>query len=418
MPFPRFRPPTSSSPILLLLSGLLTGCPSAVLSQYEEARTAALADPGPVPSDWRPDAALYLSPELLDRLLVVVLEEHGTLRDEITVSIPLGGRLTLKPDLTVQSIDLQSTTRCEDCLAVDVTLTGPVAWRAGRATGDVPITAHAEFDTAFESTSDGEGTWTVTARPRDVRDLDLDLGGTTAMLEPLLESTLGDWFRAELLQRIPPINLGSFGNEDVPLRAVRVASARKGLAVGLLTGSPTPETLEEEVRRARQGWRLDISEDSLLDLAKAASFRAGPVSHDVVIEPTALSFTPDGFALEMRLWRPVGRGWWRDYSVQGQLEVKKRRVVLTPTTVEEGPKSKGAFFVDPLATLGEGRILEAIEDSINTAVPTHYATTAEGLQLSANLTGLQSANGMVTLRGDLEIARAKRKPRTGPRRPR
>jgi hypothetical protein len=402
----------------LLFLGPLAGCPSAVLSQYEEARTAALADPGPVPSDWRPDASLYLSPKLLDRLLVAVLEEHGTLQDEISVSIPLGGRLTLQPDLTVESIDLQSTNRCADCLAVDVTLTGPVAWRAGRNRGEVPVTAHAEFDTAFESTTDGEGVWTVTARPRDVRALNLELGGTTAMIEPLLESALGDWFRAELLRRIPPIDLGSFGNEEVPLRAVKVASARRGLAVGLLSASPTPDPLGEVEQRAKRGWRLDISSDSLLDLAQAASFRAGPVSHDVVIEPTALSFTPDGFALEMRLWRPVGRGWWRDYSVQGQLELEKRRVVLTPTSVEEGAKSKGAFFVDPLAALGEGRILQAIEDSINTAVPSRYVTTAEGLRLSANLTGLESASGMVTLRGDLEIGRAKRKPRSGPSRPR
>jgi len=389
-----------------------------VLSQYEDARTAALADPGPLAPDWRPDAVLHLSPELLDRLLVAVLEEHGTLRDEVAVSIPLGGRLTLKPDLTVESIDLQSTNRCEECLAVDVTLTGPVAWQAGRKEGEIPVTAHAEFDTAFESTADGKGTWTVTARPRDVRTLTLDLGGTVAMLGPLLESTLGDWLRTDLLRRIPPIELGSFGTDDVPLRALKVTSAPQGLAVGLLTGSPTPEPLEQDPRRTRQGWRLDISEDSLLDLAKAASFRSEPVSHDVVIEPTALSFTPDTFTLGIRLWRPVGRGWWRDYTVQGQLEVKKRRVVLTPTTVEEGPKSKGAFFVDPLATLGEGRILEAIEASMNTAVPSNYATTAEGLRLSANLTGVESAAGTVTLRGDLEVERARRKPKSTPPRPR
>ena len=63
----------------LVLVPLLTACPKSIIPDYEAARAEALAEPGPAPTGWTPDAALTLSNNLIDTLITTALAEQGAL---------------------------------------------------------------------------------------------------------------------------------------------------------------------------------------------------------------------------------------------------------------------------------------------------------------------------------------------------
>jgi len=107
------------------------------------------------------------------------------------------------------------------------------------------------------------------------------------------------------------------------------------LVLELLTDTPDPQAVREPDQVPGNGWRLDLATDSLLDLARIASFRAEPLPRQIVAEPTSLYVDGRSFTLGLRLWRVKGRGWWRDYSVTGTLAVTgDDRIALTPERVE------------------------------------------------------------------------------------
>lgn len=391
------------SAVSLLAIALSAGCPGSVIAQYEQAKSDALADPGPAPEVWEPDAAFYLAPDAVEAVVEAMMEQQDTFSGEFTYRVPVLGAVVVTPDVELKRLKLASTDRCDDCLAVAATLRGDVGWRLGQSHGSAPVKVSADFDTEFTTRGDADGTWTVVVRPKRIRELQVEIDGVFAALSGSLENELGKWAEEHLLDQIQEMPVGEFGTDEVPLRAAKVSSANRGIAVSLLTRSPTPTPLPRVKPKLESGWQLDLSADSLLDLARAQAFATGPVTRDVVIEPTGLTFHPGRFALDMRLWRPVGKGWWRDYHVDGTLELKPRGIGLEPETVEEGERSKGAAVVDPLAALGEGIILKAIEDNVAMTLPSGYSTSAQGVRFDATLEGLTQSDGVVRLRGTLTV---------------
>ena len=112
--------------------------------------------------------------------------------------------------------------------------------------------------------------------------------------------------------------------------------------------------------------------------------------------------------LGLRLWRTSGKGWWRDYTVSGPVTLTKSRIKLKAEDVREDGKSKGAVLADPLAALGEGIILRAIENSVAAAIPTSQAATSRGIKTTVTVTDLSGAtDGVLTLRGTLTAGEAK-----------
>jgi hypothetical protein len=150
-----------------------------------------------------------------------------------------------------------------------------------------------------------------------------------------------------------------------------------------------------------------VSQDSLLDLARAAAFRYGAVSHDIVVEPTALSITGDAFDLGLRLWKPVGKGWWRDYTVHGTVKKAARGVKLSPETVVEGEKSRGAALADPLSALAEGYILKVLEDSVATSLPDRRSTEVDALKNDVRIQSVAGRQGDLVVSGTMSITASK-----------
>lgn len=343
---------------------LLAACPASVMPQYGVARDAALAAPGPLPERWRPDLIVELSDDLVADLVDAGVEASGGIPSE---PISIGGIGTVTPDLEITEIDVSSGERCRDCVRVRASVEGHVRWKIGRNKGRTRVSASGELDLEVVAVED-DGEWTATLQPHRVRDLEVELGGNAASLTQLGTGPLEQWVKEQIVAHVPPYELGPYGSEDLPIRALRVSHPPGSLRLAMLTTSPTPTRVVPPEPPAT-GFTVAISQDSLLDLARREAFLAGPLSYDVVVEPTSLTMREDQFTMGMRLWRTKGRGWWRDYTVRGSAGVVRKGLQLSPDAVEEGERSPGAALVDPLAALGEGIILDTIQDAIATTVP-------------------------------------------------
>lgn len=388
----------------------LSACAGSVMPLYQQARDDALADPGPPPADWKPDAVLHLSKTQLDEVVTAALESHGALTGRIKRSV-LGLEIVATPDLTIDELTLGASKACKACVAVDTKLSGDVQWTAAGRKGKVPVKVAAAFDVELSATEAEASTFAMTAAPRELRDLKLTFGSVDATVARVLEQGVGDWLREDFLKDVPPVEIGAFGGEDVPLRAVRIAGSGGGVRLEMLTRSPSPGVVDTKAPAGLdEGFQLAISQDSLLDLARATAFQAGPLGYDVVVEPTALTLTEDGFTMGLRVWRPVGKGWWRDYTVTGDVEMARRGVKLLPQSVTEGAKSEGAGLADPLALLAEGYMLKTIEESIATTLPTKQTARAGDVRTDIAVRSIAGVGDAVVVSGVLDVREPAEKP--------
>jgi hypothetical protein len=379
------------------------GCGPSVLPQYEAARDAALADPGPPPANWTADAVLGVAPDQVASTVAPFLDKYGKFKGKIQQSM-LGMTATAIPDLSLEDVKLAPSKTCDTCLLVDARVTGTVAWDALGQRGKVPVKGRVKLDGKLEATKVGDA-FDCTLTPRDVQKLDLDMDGVDPNVQAVLDSKIMDWARSQLKEQIPPIPIGSFGGEGVPLRALRmIPTEGGGMQIRMLTRAKEPGKVDPKLAEPKAGFRLAIAPESVVGLARAASFAAGPQAHDVVPEPTSFSIDGDKFDLGLRVWRVSGSGWWRDYTVHGKVTAGKRNIELHPSGVEEGEKSKGAALADPLAYLGEGIILDAIEDAIDTSLPKIHGSTADAFMGKVKIQDVHGESGALIVDGDLTFA--------------
>jgi hypothetical protein len=394
-------------PVLVLIPVLL-GCPASTLPEYEKARDEALAKAGPVPANWRPDIVLSLSNPQLDAFTTAIIEAHGALNGKIEKTV-LGMTATATPDLHVRKLVLGAASGCTACLAVDVTLDGTVGWAILGQRGSVPVDATAKFDATFEAVDVGD-TWSVTMTPKNLRDVSIDLGKVDASVAQALSTEVAQYVREEFLDDVPPIELASFGDPAMPLRAVRFRPVGAAMQLEMLSASPSPGVVNVGDAVPDAGFTLTASQDSLLDLARAASFEHGAVSYDVVVDPTSLQIDGDAFTMGLRLWKTTGRGWWRDYTATGTASAVPRGVKLTAKDVKEGAKSEGAVLSDPLAALGEGVILSSMEDAIATTLPLQHSARAASIKTGIRIDAIRGEGGNLVIVGSLTPEAAKRAP--------
>ncbi len=385
--------------IVVSLLGL-TACPESVLPDYEAARQAALRVPV-APPDYQPDAVLHISKDLLQQLVAVGLEERGDLRAGFAAGTGLT-RAQVEPHLTMDSMGIQGTARCDSCIAVEPHITGKVDFKTAVGAGSLDVNARGEVDVEIRSEARGGG-FVVTGKPVAVHDFTVRLGKSKPITR-LLEGPVAERIEARLLQEGKPSVITEFG-EDTPLLGVGVVPSKGGLGVTMLTNSPTPGQLASTASRVRSGWQLDLSEQSLVGLAARASFDKGPMAQGIVVVPTTIDFEVDSFTMDVRLWSTTGKGWWRDYTIHGVHRIEGKRLHLAAESVVEGATSKGAVFADPLAALAQSVILSTIEDSVRTAIPAYQSADKGDHTYTVDV---QSAggevDGVLTLRGSILVS--------------
>lgn len=378
------------------------GCAPSVIGDYERARDAALVDPGPPPAGWQPDAVLAISGAEAEELAGAVIEARSGEPWERRV---LGVTTTLTPALTLDELKARPSKACEDCVAIDARLSGKVRYEVLGLGGAIPVRVDAAFDLRFAVDKDADS-FVLTATPGKIRRLEVALGDRPARLSEGLTTAIEDGIREQVLGA-GATEVGRFGDATTPLRAARVRAHGDDLHVDLLTTAPSPRPVSGADVDVATGIRAWVDQGSLAALARAASFRAGPRAHDVVVEPTALAVDGDAFDLGLRLWKTSGRGWWRDYRVTGTIAVagRSKALKLSPTAVVEGEKSKGAGLADPLAALAEGLIVSTIEDVVQTTLPVGQRERVGKLGATLTVTGVRGASGALIVDGDLALSK-------------
>lgn len=375
----------------------LLGCTPDIAALYEQEKAAALARATGVPAGWSPDLVFAVSDDTLAEATRVGVDAAlDQILKPARVELPLGLHASLKPDLAAQSVRLAPSAACAGCFGLDAVVKGRVRYAAGPAEGEVPVTLSVAGEVQV-AVVDGTSFTLAVRRVERVKVTAGDLGRVGGKVD----DAVADWL-ADTLRTVRPIPLGALDTRALPVRAVRVATAAEGAALEVLTDLPGQNAL------ARWGWpaedaALVVSAGALGGLARRAAFEAGTQAMDVAVDPRAVAVDGATFRLDLRVYRLVGRGWWRDYAVTGDLAVERGRVKLAARDAAETAQSAGAGLVDPLAALFEGRVLDAVVDNLHGALPARHAAQAGEVAVTARVRGVEGRDGALVATTELVL---------------
>ena len=380
-----------------LLLSLALACTPDVRGLYAAERARALATDSVVPPSWAPDVRVDIAaPALADAARASL---DVALRDlqPVDFALPLGLNAELTPRLRVEGLAVEDMARCETCITTRVSLAGTLGWRLAGTSGDLPL----RVDTTVGLAADVVDATRVRARVEDVDRVTVSLGRIEGLrLDPA--PALKDAVRAAIARKAPPVVLGDLADAEMPLRAVRLRTRAGSLQAELLTDVPVSATVPDAPPPAR-GIRVRMADSVVTALARRAALQEGPVALDVVVDPRGIQLDADALTLDVRLWRLVGRGWWRDYRARGTLAVTDGKVKLGTVSADEVGSSKGSGFVDPLAALAQGRIVAAIEEALTEALPASTANDAGSVRMTATATRISGAAGVISIEGTLDV---------------
>ncbi len=380
---------------LLLLAACANPCAGpSTLADYQAAREAALATPAPATEGWQPDAVLQISRPVVAHLIERGLAAHGHFDGPVETKAG-----TLTPDLTLDKVTVVPARACDDCLGVDLALSGTLSTE-GMLKITVPLTVSAHAEVSVEAVPDGDE-WVVRADIAEVSDLRLTLGKRLpAALQKVVDGPVSDAITRRLLDRTEPTEVTRFDDQALPALAVRVRTPDAALRVEVLTTALDPRPLPD-LAVPGKGWTLHVQQPSLLSIARRETFKQGVVTWQVVPEPTGLDIGQGRFTLDLRLWMIQEPGWWRDYAVHGELVRKDGTFTLKATEVIERGASPGAAAADPLAELGRSTILTTITDSVAGSFADEVRAEGGALKLRVNVKEVVGEGELLRVKGDI-----------------
>ncbi|MEM6930511.1 MAG: hypothetical protein AAF602_26475, partial [Myxococcota bacterium] len=343
----------------------LLGCVS-VIPEFEAAKARALAAPGPTPSQWQPDGVLHMSGPAINAMVRDAIQDYGTFTARIDLTA-----LALVPNLELTDMAVlpaENVESCDDCLGVSMNLDGTLDLETLVGTTSTTLGATGSMDVRFHVDQAEDGTWTVSVQPTRFRFLDVTVGPLTAGVGGLGETIQG-WIDRNLIATVPPQPMMSLAPEDLPVSALRIVPDDGSMQFHLLTRATQRGAVDPAQPPPVTGWRMDLSQRSLVALARTEAFQAEPLARGIVPVPNLFEMDSDSFTLGLRLWRTEGRGWWRDYEVEGTVKVENDEIKLAATDVDQVGKSPGAAAADPLVALARGLILKFIEGAFETSLP-------------------------------------------------
>ncbi len=397
--------PTSTGPLArplaalaLLSASVLGGCTPDVIAMYEAEKSAVLEVATERPSDWEPDVVLHIAgPAFEEAVETAVKAALAKEQEPIVIPIAFGVEAKLRPVFSVEEAALKASDACPACLSFDAVLVGKAAWSVGPASGTIPLDVGAQGVFALE-VADGH---IIQATPRAVTAVRVRVKDV-AGLKVNPSKAIQDQLTAQLAGRLPKIRVVDIDTSALPLRDLRLRSQGGAVRIEALTNVAGAKPVGA-VDAPADGVRLGISETALIGLARRAAFEKGELTLDVYADPLEMNVEGSEFTLDLRLWRLVGRGWWRDYRIYGDLQVQGGAVRLVAKRVEDLGKSPGAGLVDPLAALFEGKILEAITDSVTRSLPATQRQDLGVVQLRAETTAVSGRDGTLVVDGSLLV---------------
>lgn len=381
---------------------MLLSCANGIYKLYEQEKAAVLAEPAPLGSSWAPELRLRISDPALDDMASAAIAAGLLALDEkFEADGPLGVKAEIAPKLEVTSLNLGAGKDCEACLSLKAALEGEAKWKVGSLKGTVPFSADLKGNLSFTLKQDGEA-WKVTGKVTDIQKIKVSVGKIS---ELDLGSVLDRWAN-DITDHLKPLELGRFGGEALPLRAMRFAVRGGALTLEAVTDVAGGKAIEADASELKSGWEMAISTQTALAMARREAFKMGAIAYDVAVDPRELKVKGDRFTLDLRLWKLASRGWWRDYEVAGAFHITPKRIKITPSDAKEGEKSDGAGIADPIALLAEGKILEAVEDGLLQSMPGGDTVSAGGLEFQVAAKEINGRANLLVVRGTLDASAA------------
>jgi hypothetical protein len=376
----------------------LTACTPDIIGMYEAEKSAALAAATTRPAEWEPDLVLQIAgPDFEDAVESSIKAALAKEQEPLVVSLGLGLEAKLRPVFSIEEASVKAADTCPSCLSFDAMIVGKAVWSLGPASGTVPLDVGAQGVFALEVT-DGKVIEAVPRAVTAVRVRVTDLAG----LQVNPSRQIQEWLTEKLSGRLPRIRVVELDTAGLPLLDLRLRNQGGAVRVEALTDVPGTRPVGP-VEAPTEGVRVAISEAALTGLARRAAYDKGELTMDVYADPLALHVDGSAFTMDLRLWRLVGRGWYRDYKVYGDLSVEGGKVKLTAKRTEDIGHSRGAGLVDPLAALFQGVILESITDSVSQSLPATQRQDLGMVQLRAETTRVVGSNGALVVDGTLRV---------------
>lgn len=386
---------------MVLLS--LLACGPNIASLYEAERKHALTVASTAPEGWEPDLIVSAGIGTLETLVRVQLD--GAL-EELAPPRKGAGLGTITPNLKVKHVSLTPSDVCDACLQLRVELGGDVS----------TVLLGARLSTGVEGMVKGQVELGVQEGRRvvvQVRQINkVELGARD--FDPLglgsIDSLFGAQVRSLVAAALPPIPVVDLAATTLPVRLLRVKRHEEGVRVEVLTDVPGA-TAARIADVGGERLRLGVSESALTGLVRRAAFERGLLPElDMGIDPRRLDVEGDRFTLDLRLWRLVGAGWWRDYTAAGTLGVAdgQLRLDVTKGSVKETGASPGAGLVDPLAALFQSEVLKAIAQNLDRSLPAATGSKNSGLRARTVATAVRGEGDTLVVDAELRTAGASR----------
>ena len=376
---------------------LLLSCAIGIRGAYEAERTSVLRDPPPLAEDWAPDVRMRMTTATMSRIARSAVEQDMLQwKDTLAIKPPIGPKIRVVPRVEVGDLRLRTSTACDACLVLDVQLSGEAEVRAGPFSGGIPFQATVTA-TAEVQVEDIGDHWQVAAKVRKIRQLEVTtVGGLGGAASDPLERWL-----TKALKSQGPIPLTTVGGDSLPVRGLTISTTPGVLEVGMRTTFADTADVGPGTRPPDQ-WDIRLHPDTLVALLRVRSFRKGPGKFQIVDDPRALRMDGQTFELDLRLWRLAGLGWWRDYTIHGTVQVKGKRLILTPTEAVPGDKSRGAGVADPIFLLAERKTLKAVTEGVRMVIPARKKTQVGKLELKPRITGVHGTADAVQITGAID----------------
>ena len=366
------------------------GCSGQILDDYEQEKAKVLTPAPAVEGRWQPDIRLRISYLSLNEMGKKLLQDSigkGQVRKEA-----LGVTLSVKLSNSIESFSL-SDGGDGGKLAFGAKAIGTARWKVGALKSALPYTA------SIRGTAElVEKKGTTHLKLVSIDSLKLGTKNSpTIDIAPAVES----WMK-EAIEKTAKIELGHVDLEKFGLRAMRVTSEEKTAVISLLSDVPDASPLPPAFKEISSDWELMASEDCVSMWMRRAAYRTGIISHGVAVDPQSFSMKEQDFVMGLRLWRLEGLGkWWREYEVSGKTEVSKHKIKMAAEDVAEGEKSPWAGAANPLILLGEGLIMDALEEQISYVLPAKRATRIGDKRLKAKVEKVYGKQGAVVVQGKL-----------------
>ncbi len=368
---------------LLFLSLLAASCSSAIRRTYLQTREAVLAPPPAVPENWEPDVVLSIDWALLSDVVEQRIQQRLA---GPAPGIGLANLIQVTPDLQVSDLRTAPSWTCPSCVKLRCTLNLKLNIQAASARTSLSVTAN------LAATFEIRGI--LQDRQLEIQAILAELslrpkqGSWAQATGTNLQGSISRYLQAALASS--PVRLAKIPWDPESIIAVRPRCTGPSLNLELLTANPAPHKVQAP-RLAGAQWALAFSTDSLLALARRASFRGGALTHGVFLDLVDIDTDQDDLWLHVRLWRPRGLGWWRDYRVLMKLQVENGSIETEPLQITELGHSRHAALADPVTALSSAVVLESIREG---------TTLSRGIELGGSgiISGLTAEN--LALRDD------------------